>query len=112
MKQQKLAKRLKSWGVDCDLPTARFWALQAEERQMSFGEVESQGTKSQSCAGPWNPGQNSRSSQSHSLSLSSQSSKESLISQMPSNATSGLVLTGNLLSPAYVRGNVGKVGSL
>lgn len=57
VKQQKLAKRLTSWGVACDLPTAPFWALQVEEKQVSFGNVESQGTKSQSCAGPWNPGQ-------------------------------------------------------
>jgi hypothetical protein len=107
VKQQKLAKGLKGWGVVCDLPPTPFWALQAEEKQISFGDIESQGTKSQSCAGLRIPGQNHTAQLPESLLEPEFSELQSVIDQQtPSNATSGLVLTGNLLSPACVRGSL------
>lgn len=87
-----------------DLPTARLWALKAEQKRVSFGDVESQGTKSQFSAGWWNPGQSHTAQLPESLLESEFSELQRVVDQQTaSNAASGLVLTGDLLIPTCVR---------
>lgn len=90
-----------------DLPTARFWAFKAEEKQVSVGDVESQRTKKKSqFSSEWrNPGQSHTAQLQESLlqSLSSQDSEESSISKHQVMLASGLVLAGDMLIATCVR---------
>lgn len=97
-------KRLKSWGVNADLPTAQFRAFKADEKQVNFGDVESQSTHAHFSAGWQNPGQRHTAQLLESLLESEFSELPTVIDgQSLSNATSGLVLTGDLLIPTCVR---------